>query len=503
MSDMRETAILLEDKSLDSGRIGLAFEGAVLRLPPMKTSSLFRHVGSIAAQLFARPASRSAQPAVVRPNYSRPEPLEERFVLSSFVVTNLNNSGPGSLRAAVNKANLAADVDSITFQAGLTGPIVLLTGELSITQPVSIVGPGANIIKVSGHDTSRVFEIAAGKTVAISGITIMHGNSGAGAGGGVLNQGILTMTNDIFDSNRVTGAAHGGAIENTGAGSKLFLIGSKVVNNTSDEGGGIFNELGATAALTKCFITTNHGSNSGDGAGIRNIGDMSIRFSTISDNVGTGTSFFGGGIRNDGNLSIIASTIAHNIAQGRGGGIYNSATLNITISTIVNNIAIGSLGGGGIQSAVGSLTVNNSTVTGNVDASSNASGAGGIAITGGTLAINNTVVAGNFATGANSPDLRGAVASGSGNFIGIGDAGLTGITNGVNSNQIGTVAVPIDPKLGPLQNNGGFSLTRLPLIGSPLINKGVNAVIPAGLTTDQRGLPRFHASIVDIGATEL
>lgn len=469
----------------------------------MKTTSLVRDLLHFASRLFPTDSgSRVARPQTVR-GFSRPEPLEERFVLSSFLVTNLNNGGPGSLRAAVFNANATPAADSISFHAGLAGTLVLAGAELHITAPVTITGPGSNLVKISGNNAFRVFEIDANKTVSISGLDITRGLAPTTeAGGGILNHGLLTLTNVILDSNAVTGTgAHGGAIDNSGTGAKLTLIASKVINNKANEGGGIYNETGSIATIVRSVVSNNQGASSGDGAGIRNDGDLSIRLSILSDNVGNGNAFFGGAIRNGGSLSIVASTIANNISQGRAGAIYSTGTLSIINSTIVNNVALGSAGGGGIFLAQGSLTISGGTITGNIDGSGAATGGGGVVNSAATLVLNNTVIAGNFATGGNPPDVRGAV-SGSGNFIGIGDANLTGITTATNGNQIGTIAGPLDPKLGPLQYNGGVTPTRLPLLGSPLLGTGVNAVVPAGVTTDQRGLPRIHGANVDIGATE-
>src|SRR5438270_8966073 len=68
-------------------------------------------------------------------------------------------------------------------------------------------------------------------------------------------------------------------------------------------------------------------------------------------------------------------------------------------------------------------------------------------------------------------------------------------------NQVGTAAAPLDPRLGPLQDNGGPTATRLPLPGSPLINAGDPAFQPPP-ATDQRGRPRVQNGRIDIGATE-
>jgi Bacterial Ig-like domain (group 3) len=86
-----------------------------------------------------------------------------------------------------------------------------------------------------------------------------------------------------------------------------------------------------------------------------------------------------------------------------------------------------------------------------------------------------------------------------GNLIGIDQGGI-GFTN--PTTQKGTTRAPLDPLLGPLQNNGGPLLTELPLPGSPVINKGVIANIPPGTTTDERGFLRIVGPGVDVGATE-
>jgi hypothetical protein len=101
-----------------------------------------------------------------------------------------------------------------------------------------------------------------------------------------------------------------------------------------------------------------------------------------------------------------------------------------------------------------------------------------------------------------APDVFAAVTTGNGNFIGIGDANLTGITNGANGNHIGTTAAPLIPLLGPLENNGGPTPTEAPLPGSPVIGTGVSGVIPANTTTDQRGFTRTVNGAVDIGAVQ-
>src|SRR5262249_7391682 len=86
--------------------------------------------------------------------------LEGRDLPSTFPVTNLLDSGPGSLRAAIAAANANPGADTISFAGGLRGTIALAGGQLSITDALTIDGPGAWQLAVSGDDASRVFRVA-------------------------------------------------------------------------------------------------------------------------------------------------------------------------------------------------------------------------------------------------------------------------------------------------------------------------------------------------------
>jgi hypothetical protein len=194
---------------------------------------------------------------------------------------------------------------------------------------------------------------------------------------------------------------------------------------------------------------------------------------------------FGGGISNYGTLTITNSTINSNQCVQAGGGILNSGTLTITNSTVSGNGATGQHDGqpwgrgGGVS---GVATFNNSTVSNNYASLS----AGGIE---GGGAIGNTILNNN--SGAN---ITGTMTSlgynlssddGGGNLTGPGD-------------QINT-----DPMIGPLQDNGGPTLTHALLPGSPAINAGDPNFTPPPFY-DQRG-PRFRRVFngrIDIGSFE-
>lgn len=106
---------------------------------------------------------------------------------ATFTVTNNNDAGAGSLRQAVLDANATVAADTIVFAANVTGTITLLTGEMLIDQSLTITGPGANVLAISGNNNSRVFYVERVASVTISGLTITQGNGNGdtpGFGGG-------------------------------------------------------------------------------------------------------------------------------------------------------------------------------------------------------------------------------------------------------------------------------------------------------------------------------
>jgi hypothetical protein len=217
------------------------------------------------------------------------------------------------------------------------------------------------------------------------------------------------------------------------------------------------------------------------------------------------SNFSGGGIFNAGTLVVAESTVVGNQvmvvsaqAFGGGGGIYNTGVLTLADSTVSNNFANvisifsdHSYGDGGGIYSPGYLEIIDSTISDNSVAATDR-GAIGIASSGG-LDLRNSIVAGNGSRG--ELDITASNASGSYNLIGVADAGLVGLSNGVDHNQIGTAASPIDPGLLPLRDYGGptFSMALMP--GSPALDAGDPD--SAG-TLDQRGVPRTGG--VNIGA---
>jgi hypothetical protein len=377
------------------------------------------------------------------------EQLEERTVPSAiFTVTNLDDDGPGSLRRAIHDANGTAGGNAIVFQPGLAGTIPLTTGELDVMESVTITGPGAGVLTVSGNNASRIFLVEQAAhtpiNVAISGLTLTAGSGGA-----------VAVSDEI-----------------------LTLRGVVIANSNAQSGGGIFVSTDGRLTLEDSTVSGNHAD-------------------------GVGSPFGGGLYLGPNSVALVRnSTISANQAiGGDGGGVFvdSGASLTVESSTISGNSA--TLDGGGIFLSKGTAVVRNSTIAFNKADGDNAGGGKGGGLFDGdagdtALTLLSTIVARNAvgATGAD-PDISGSVVA----------------FNCLIENTTGTIILEarpadnvmgLDPLLGPLADNGGPTHTHALLPGSPAIDHGAN---PAGLAFDQRGpgFPRAAGAGVDIGAFEL
>jgi hypothetical protein len=353
-------------------------------------------------------------------------------------------------------------------------------------------------------------------------------------GGGIYNRtGALEILNTRVNGNGISstgGSARGGGIYNdTGT---LEIVNSLVDDNYafpsqpdphshgSGSGIGIYNDDNGTLAIRNCQVSGNHTQDppySGYGGGIYNTGTAEITGTTISGNFPSAS---GGGIYNTGRAEITASTIRQNSTRNSGGGIDNGGTLTIANSTLSNNTAIDKLlgyGGGLVNS--GPLTIINSTLSSN-----HADGAGGGIHNSGPLTITNSTLSDNssYPNGLNGGGSIRNVDDGElqiGNTIlhaGSADATFRnsahvtsrgynlcsddggGLLNN-SGDQINT-----DPILGPLQNNGGPTLTHGPLTGSPAIDTGdPNFTSPPLFDQRGPGYDRVYDGRIDIGSFEL
>ena len=454
------------------------------------------------------------------------------FHVNTLVDEDDGTSDPGigtgtSLREAVDQANRTTGADTITFDAAVftTGSRILLTlGQMDIIESLTITGLGSDIVIIDAQDSSRILFIDDGSgipdlDVQLTGMTLTRGmasfseyggailthenltiadmliaGNDAYRGGGIYSDGSMTVTGSTFSEN--DGNKHGGGIFNIGT---LTVTGSLFSNNRADgylaRGGGIFNQ--GTLTVTDSNFSGNYAENIGGGIVCGGSGAMTITGSTF---VGNRSYVKGGAIGNmkRGDATIVGSTISGNTA-GNGGGIYNLGNptdggfMTIHSSTITNNYA------NGIHNDVGT--------SGNT----------------GAVTMYNTIVAGNIAYSGASGDIKEytpSSVSGSNNLIGDADS-AGGLIHGIDGNIVGNAGVgtiDISTVLYTiLADNGGPTWTHALMSGSPAVDAGSNALLPADVDDldgdsdtsepipfDQRGVgfDRILGGTVDIGAFE-
>lgn len=436
---------------------------------------------------------------------------------ATFTVSNLNDSGPGSLRQAVLDANAAPGADDVVFAPGVSGTITLTfaSGEILITDSLFIHGPAAGALTVSGNHQTRIFHVespaAAPIDVTLSGLTLTHGaashtfliggavfsfgenltilnsvisDSGAGdgeddaCGGDVGFWGASGLTLRIADSTLTGGAAFGVGV---GSGGDLCIVSGKLILERSTlsggaayAGGGLYlQDLTEDSTVSSSTISGNQGFTEGGGIAIASSPGVivTIDASTISGNTAglqstdPGTSVGGGVYLGNGDLRIVNSTISGNHATGWGGGISNGGS---------------------------KLLLRLTTVTGNT-----ASRLGGSILIGGLseVELDHAIVANGAPEDLASLPPADPPLTVTANYSLVEAPGSVLLAGAHN-------LVGVDPLLGPLANNGGPTPTHLPLPGSPVIDAG-DPAIPSPPPTDQRGFQRIVGAAVDLGAVEV
>lgn len=480
----------------------------------------------------------------------------------TFCVTNVTSLAESVLRDAI----LAAPSGGMLMITN-NGIIALTNGELALNKDLTLVGPGANDLGISGGGRSRVINVASNATVTISGLAIQDGHSPDGAagqpganGGGILNQGTLTLNECVITNNTTGRGANGldgspGTYPNNPVGSD----GGGGFNG--GHGGGLYNDTKGTLRLNRCTIINNSTGEGGNGGN----GGAGITF-LIGFNGGSGawggTGGYGAGIFNAGDLTVDACLIAGNTCGeggdggngGRGstagypfypggnggnggvGGVggYGAGMFQCGSASIVNSTAsANSSGNGGLGgragAAGGSGPYGNSGVAGVAGSSGNGGAGGGLYVVD-AINLESCTISYNRAGAAGTGSRLGTAGSGGGirvqegslsaqvrNTIiakNLNSSDTPDDANGVFSSQggnlisIATGTSGFQPDLGdllntpplllPLADNGGPTRTHALWPESPAMNSGV----ASALTTDQRGLTRVACTNIDIGAFE-
>jgi hypothetical protein len=474
-------------------------------------------------------------------------------VTSARIITvmSLADSGPRTLREALADA---ANGDTIDV-ARVHGSIQLASGELFVGKSVAVVGPGPAQLAIDGNLSSRVFHVGPGVVVDISGLTITNGfappdtqypyylgagiyndhgtltvskciviGNIAGDGAGIVNDGSSSSAKLMVVNSLVNGnwdpieSTSGGGILNLGENGRatLIVIHSTVSDNyTGYLGGGIYNDGYdglATATVINSAINDNGAGSYGGGiynAGWDGTASLTLEYSSVTGNAaGSGGGVYNAGYGGTASLTVSNTTIADNQADDFGGGLCNGISGGNALMKLVNSTISQNSGnfGGGVFSGqdyvvpiVGpgnaSLEILNCTLSDNSAETIYLNGAGT-----GTMEIGSTII---------NASASGSTISSDGSFNSLGynlssddaSGALTATTDLINT----------DPRLGPLQDNGGPTLTQALHSGSPAINQGKNF---SDARYDQRGpgfvrvfkfpsISNAHGDGTDIGAFEV
>jgi CSLREA domain-containing protein len=370
------------------------------------------------------------------------EPLEDRRMLSITVTTTADvvdlNDGVTSLREAIYAANTVPGADTIEFDPALTasGPVtILLTqGELTITDALTISGPGADQLTIDAQQQSRIFDIeAATGDFTISGLTLTHGAitaNGSGirdpavSGGAVLSNtpGQLTLDHMIVTASAVSGTG--------GVGGGVFASYLNVVDSSFTDNSAASLWAGGIYASSLTLTRTTVSGNGGDGAFAPSI---TANGCMISGNMGSGL---------DGErVTVSDCQILNNVSPGSGhdSGISAGQTVSVERCTISGNS--GSLIGGGGIYCHGAVTVADSTISGN-----STGGVGGAIDAKGTITLTNSHLMQNTAS-----SRGGAVYAGSTNDVNVTNCVISG------NKAVGMVGVLATG--GGLMSGGNVTLT--------------------------------------------
>lgn len=506
----------------------------------------------------------------------------------------LSVDGQCSLREAIQAVNTPGSiVDTCTPADDQSNTIVLgpheydltihpdasdaqQTGDLDVTgtTPLTIMGAGVNATSINGAQLQdRILHVVAGATVTIEDLTITgaHAPNGAAGtpgspfpppdgtapgngqpgfpGGGIRNEGTLSLSGVAVTNN--TAGSGGGGATGFALGPTPLDGGEGTPGGAAGAGGGIYNDAPGTLHLTDVTVSGNvagdggHGGAGGPGPGTA-FGGAGANGGCCGD---------GGGIDNaGGTVTITDSTFSGNHAGAGGAG--GAGGLSSSAFGGAGGQGQGGSSGGAIATTGGSISITDSTLSGNfAGAGGNGGNGGGSALTsavsskkggdagngsaGGALFVSGSATAtlkdvtiadnrvgspgtpGSASAGDSKslPGLPGAAAFGGGVYVSTTPAATVSNTL-LSDNELGNCAGNLadgthnlsfgvsagcpsgfaigDPKLGPLQDNGGPTFTRSLQAGSAAIDQGGSCA-----ASDERGLPRPSGPACDIGAYEV
>jgi predicted outer membrane repeat protein len=420
--------------------------------------------------------------------------------LGAAAVTNCNDAGAGSLRNAVETA---VDGDTVDLTALACSTITLTTGSIVVgADNLTIQGPGAGALTIDANTSDVAFDFIGYGAFEIADATVTNGHYFDYCGGAIWSYyGDVVLTDAVVSNSTVEGYGYLGGAGVCNYFGDVVVTNSTLTGNTASEdemvamGAAAFSKYGSVV-VTDSVVTGNTSESGflGFGGAIYAGSDVSLTRSTVSNNSVSGGYWAGGGgvYLYTGTLTMTDSTISGNTSSGNGGGAFVDGLTAIN-STFSGNSAGSYSGAAAVMG--GDAVLTSSTITGNTAAD----GGGVLLVNPSSVTLNSVLAYGNTST---SPYYYGADVDGS------GSKGSFPVISGSN-NLIGDSLLTLpadtlsaDPLLGPLANNGGPTLTHALLTGSPAIDAGNNV---AGLANDQRGsgYARVVGAAADIGAFEM
>ena len=377
------------------------------------------------------------------------------------IVTDEGDSGPGTLRQAIEDANAAAGPDIVTFDPGLG--TIELDSQIEITDEVLINGP----VTISGGGDSRIFYINTDGRVSLSVLTLQDGSA---------DQGGAVWVYDV----------------------DLFVLGEVTITGsdaTDGNGGGLLVTGGSDIEFHQSRFSGNTASSNGGGAYIHTDDQVVVvSHSTFDDNDAGGN---GGGLMTHHvyDVAVDISTFSNNTAEHSGGGAYLGAeggNLRITSTTVSGNDALDGGGGGLFAYGFDYIEIAHSTIA---DNEARTYGGGAAIYEADEVTIDHTLIGGNSA-----PDYAD---------LAVYDTDVVTVMNSLVQADVGPApfqdagrnVLGEDPGLAALANNGGLTRTHALTATSPAIDGGDPGFIGPPFV-DQRGEPRVEGEAIDIGAYE-
>jgi YVTN family beta-propeller protein len=407
------------------------------------------------------------------------------------VVTNCSGSASVAGSLPYELAN-ASSGDTVTFALSPSCSLITLSSTIDITKNLTITGPGASSLAVSGGGSFQDFSV--GGTDTISGLTIEDGfdqyNNG---GGGIFNYGDLTVTDSVVSGNATHFA--GGGIYSNGT---LTVTDSTVSGNSAADnaaGAGIYT-TGTLTTISDSTVSDNTASSAGGGIDIYSTGTLAVTDSTVSGNSASD----GAGIYSNGTLATVSdSTVSDNAASQDGGGIDSVGTASLTVTDSTFSLNSATSDGGAVDNAdnggSGTATITSSTFSENYASTDGGSIDNGDNGGTGTTNLGATILSGAPTGG----ECSGTVTDEGYNIDDDSSCGLTAPSS--------TSDLPnLDVTLGALKQNQGPTQTILPDSDSPAVGVipnnttiGATQVCP---TTDQQGVASPPGGSCNIGATQ-